>query len=205
MLAEEISVPKPLGVGEAAQICRVTTRTINYWIKAGKLKAYTTPGGHFRIWPNDLRDFLKAYNMNMSSELGKERRRKVLIIESDEAYSDMMRNILLDKFDDCEFHNSHDGYEALIILGDLKPDLVVLDLTMPGVDGFRMLELISDRSAVHPLKILVLSGSSSSATVERLRRSRVNRWLTKPVSTAELIHSVQNLLTKEDRNGGTPT
>ena len=48
MEAEKSAVPRPLGVGEAARVCRVTTRTINNWIRAGKLKAYATPGGHFR-------------------------------------------------------------------------------------------------------------------------------------------------------------
>ena len=66
MLAEKVSVSKPLSVGQAAQICQVTTRTINNWIRGGKLKAYATPGGHFRIWPSDLRKFLKAHNMDIN-------------------------------------------------------------------------------------------------------------------------------------------
>ena len=201
MLTEEISISRPISVGQAAQICRVTSRTINNWIRAGKLKAYATPGGHFRIWPSDLRKFLKAHSMNINFEFKGEHPRKILIIDDDEAYAEMIREVLRDKLENCEVTISQDGYEALILLGEFKPELVVLDLMMPGIDGFKVLELIADRKVTHSLKVLVLSGNLSPAAVERLKRSRADQWLAKPVSVAELIHSVLNLLSSEDLGG----
>ena len=201
MLAEEISISKPLGVGRAAQICRVTSRTINNWIRAGKLKAYSTPGGHFRIWPSDLRKFLKAHSMDINFDSGGEHPRKLLIIDNDEAYAGMIREVLRDKIQNCEITMSHDGYEALILIGEIAPELVVLDLMMPGIDGFKVLELFADRKADHHLKVLVLSGNLSAAAIERLKRSRADQWLAKPVSAAELVHSVVNLLSSGDIGG----
>jgi excisionase family DNA binding protein len=201
MLAHQTSLTKPLAVGQAAEICRVTPRTINNWIRAGKLKAYTTPGGHFRIWPSDLRKFLKAHNMDINFEFRGEHRKKILIIDDDESYAEMTREVLRERIDNCEITISHDGYEALILLGEFKPDLVLLDLMMPGIDGFKVLELISNRQATHQMKVLVLSGNLSAAAVERLKRSRADHWLAKPVSVAELLHSVLNLLTSEGLGG----
>ncbi len=201
MLAEEISISKPLGVGRAAQICRVTSRTINNWIRAGKLKAYSTPGGHFRIWPSDLRKFLKAHSMDINFDSGGEHPRKLLIIDNDEAYAGMIREVLRDKIQNCEITMSHDGYEALILIGEIAPELVVLDLMMPGIDGFKVLELFADRKVDHHLKVLVLSGNLSAAAIERLKRSRADQWLAKPVSAAELVHSVVNLLSSGDIGG----
>lgn len=205
MLTHEISVTKPLAVGQAAEICRVTPRTINNWIRSGKLKAYSTPGGHFRIWPSDLRTFLKAHNMDINFEPRGERKKKILIIDDDESYAEMTREVLREKIESCEVAISHDGYEALILLGESKPDLVLLDLMMPGIDGFKMLELISNRKGTHQLKVLVLSGNLSSAAIERLKRSRADHWLAKPVSLAELLHSVQNLLTSDEPGGRGPS
>ncbi len=201
MLAEEISISKPLGVGRAAQICRVTSRTINNWIRAGKLKAYSTPGGHFRIWPSDLRKFLKAHSMDINFDSGGEHPRKLLIIDNDEAYAGMIREVLRDKIQNCEITMSHDGYEALILIGEIAPELVVLDLMMPGIDGFKVLELFADRKVDHHLKVLALSGNLSAAAIERLKRSRADQWLAKPVSAAELVHSVVNLLSSGDIGG----
>ncbi|HUI31446.1 MAG TPA: response regulator [Candidatus Acidoferrales bacterium] len=201
MLLEKIAVARPFGVGQAAQVCRVTTRTINNWIRAGKLKAYATPGGHFRIWPSDLKKFLKAHNMDITFDFRGERPKRVLIVDDDEAYAEMVREVLHDKLPNCEIAITQDGYDGLIMLGELKPDLVVLDLMMPGIDGFKVLDLIADRKSSYDLKVLILSGNLTMQSIERLKRSRADRWLAKPISSAELVHSVLDLLSGEELGG----
>jgi len=201
MLAEKIIIIRPLGVGQAAQVCRVTTRTINNWIRAGKLKAYTTPGGHFRIWPNDLKKFLEVHNMDINFDFRGEQPKRILIVDDDEAYAEMIREVIHDKLPGCEMTITQDGYEALMMLGEIRPDLVVLDLLMPGIDGFKVLDLIASRKANYDLKVLILSGNLTASAVERLKRSRADRWLAKPVSSAELLHSVLELLSDEELGG----
>jgi len=201
MIAEKVSEISPLGVGRAAQICRVTTRTINNWIRAGMLKAYATPGGHFRIWPFDLEKFLKAYNMDINFDPTEGRSKRILVVDDDETYAELIRDMLHDKLENCEVSITQDGYEALIMLGEINPDLLVLDLMMPGLDGFKVLDLLTNRVASNPLKVLVLSGNLTTSAVERLKKSCVNQWLAKPVSTAELVHSVLNLLSDEELDG----
>lgn len=201
MLAEKMVIVRPLGVGQAAQVCRVTTRTINNWIRAGKLKAYATPGGHFRIWPNDLKKFLGAHNMDINFDFRGEHPRKLLIVDDDESYAEMIQEVLRDKLQNCEITITQDEYEALIMLGELKPDLVILDLMMPGIDGFKVLDLIANRKTSYNLKVLILSGNLSTSSIERLKRSRADRWLAKPVSSAELVHSVLDLLSGEELGG----
>lgn len=201
MRAGKLAVARPLGVGQAAQICRVTSRTINNWIRAGKLKAYATPGGHFRIWPSDLKKFLKAHNMDIKFDYRGEQPRKILVVDDDEAYAEMVREMLRDKLQNCEITVTQDGYEALIMLGELKPDLLVLDLMMPGIDGFKVLDLIANRKNSYPLKVLILSGNLSPTAIERLKRSRADQWLAKPVSSAELLNSVLNLVSGEELGG----
>jgi len=201
MLAEKMAILRPLGVGQAAQVCRVTTRTINNWIRAGKLKAYATPGGHFRIWPNDLKKFIEAHKMDINFDLRGEHPKRILIVDDDEAYAELIKEMLRDKLTNCEITVTQDGYEALIMLGELTPDLVVLDLMMPGIDGFKVLDLIANRKSSYDLKVLILSGNLTASAIERLKRSRADRWLAKPVSSAELVHSVLDLLSGEQLGG----
>lgn len=201
MLTEKEITARPLGVGQVAQVCRVTTRTIHNWIRSGRLKAYATPGGHFRIWPTDLETFLKAHKMDINFDFRGEHPRRILIVDDDEAFAEMIKEVLRDKLQDCEILTTQDGYEALILLGELTPDLVVLDLMMPGIDGFKVLELIANRKTRYDLKVLILSGNLTASAIERLKRSRADRWLAKPISSAELVHSVLDLLSGEQLGG----
>lgn len=201
MEAEKPAVFRPLGVGEAAKVCRVTTRTINNWIRAGKLKAYATPGGHFRIWPNDLKKFLKVHKMDINFDFRGGHPKKILLVDDDESYAEMISEVIRDRLPDCEVTVTRDGYEALILLGETKPDLVVLDLMMPGIDGFKVLDLIADRKVNYDLKVLILSGNLTPLAIERLKTSRADRWLSKPILAPELVHSVLDLLSGEELGG----
>jgi excisionase family DNA binding protein len=201
MTTDKLGVLRPLAVGQAAQVCKVTARTINNWIRAGKLKAYATPGGHFRIWPSDLKNFLAAHNMDIIFDSGGEHPRRVLVVDDDEAYAEMIQEVLRDKLPSCEVSITQDGYEALIMLGEIKPDLVILDLMMPGIDGFKVLDLIADRKTSYDLKVLIVSGNLTASAIERLKKSRADRWMAKPISASDLVHSVLDLLSGEELGG----
>lgn len=54
---------KPLTTGEIARICQVSQATVLNWIRDRGLNAYTTPGGHYRVLPNDLQEFAMRYRM----------------------------------------------------------------------------------------------------------------------------------------------
>ena len=139
--------------------------------------------------------------MDINFDFRGEHPKRILVIDDDEAYAEMIRELLRDKIKNCDVSITQDGYEALVLLGEFKPELVVLDLMMPGIDGFKVLELIANRKTDHPMKVLVLSGNVSNAAVERLKSSQADYWLAKPVSIAELLHSVLNLLSSEDPGG----
>lgn len=139
--------------------------------------------------------------MDINFDLTGEHPRKILVVDDDESYAEMVRDVLREKLENCEITITQDGYEALIMLGELKPDLLVLDLMMPGIDGFKVLDLITNRRTKNPLKVLILSGNLNTASVERLKKSCADQWLAKPISTAELVHSVLTLLSDEELGG----
>ena len=81
--------------------------------------------------------------------------------------------------------NAQDGIEALAMLEAAAYDLLVLDLMMPRLDGFGVLQKIDDAAGQHP-KILILTAAVPSI-LEQLPRERVNAVLTKPFDIAALI------------------
>ncbi|MGC8653386.1 MAG: response regulator [Candidatus Kryptoniota bacterium] len=192
---------QPLSVGQAARILRVSSKTILNWIRAGRLKAYATPGGHFRVWPSDLNKFIKAHKMDIQFDYKEVRPKRILIVDDDEMYAEMVRVVLEEKIEGVEIQISKDGYEGLILIGEFKPDLVILDLLMPGLDGFKVLELLSARKPINPVKILVLSGNLTKNTVDRLRLSQADGWVAKPVSVNDLLNHVLTLLSGEAHGG----
>jgi CheY-like chemotaxis protein len=87
----------------------------------------------------------------------------------------------------------HDGFTAGVKLLMLKPNLIILDLKMPGVDGFTILSFIRQEKALHAMKVLVASGASE-ACLKQAMDAGANVVLAKPFTNAELLLEVADLL-----------
>src|SRR5512135_3292623 len=86
---------KPLSVGQVADICRVSKKTVLNWIYDGALKAFTTYGGHYRIWPANVKKFLDSAGMDIPFDFIDDRTTHILIIDDDEGYSQMLREAIV--------------------------------------------------------------------------------------------------------------
>ena len=81
---------------EVANICGVVNQTAINWIKNGYLKAFTTPGGQYRVYAEDLIDFLSSRGMRLPVELQKmmeeiQSLRTILIVDDDQALNDSLK------------------------------------------------------------------------------------------------------------------
>lgn len=122
-----------LSTFEAARYCQVHPGTIKNWIRNENLKAFKTPGGHRRIYRKDLDKFLKEKNIPISYET-RNQRRKVLIIDSDYGAREQLSKHLMrwtGLFETASASNSFEAGELLVVF---KPDLIILESSLPGVD-----------------------------------------------------------------------
>lgn len=147
---------KPLGVGQVAEILRVSNKTVLNWIHANALKAFTTYGGHFRIWPADLESFLKTTKMTIPFDFVDERRGTILIIDEDEVFAEKLYKLIDSSTENFVVKASHDGYEGILMIGELHPHLLIL-----GVDSLRsrslhILELVKARKEKNCMKIMLM-------------------------------------------------
>jgi two-component system response regulator VicR len=184
---------KSLTTGEIAKYCQVNLRTVIRWIAAGKLKGYKLPGrGNNRVQIDDFIDFLKLHRMPIPSDLlPKTTAPSILIVDDELIFGTAIRRILRKDNYDCAI--ATDGFQAGVMLKTLKPDLMTLDLTMPGIDGFDVLAYVRSQEEFKDLKILVISALPESKLSEAILVG-ASDVLSKPFENDELLAKVSALL-----------
>jgi two-component system OmpR family response regulator len=185
---------KPLNVGLAAKICRVSKKTVLNWIYKDALKAFTTFGGHYRIWPGDLKEFIVKAGLDVPFQFVDERKTIFLIVDDDPIYSNLLKEALCVRFPSADVVMTDDGYEALLLIGERKPQLLLLDLRMPKVDGFQVLELLRQRNKDRSMKVVILSSYLDEETRTRLREQMVDQAWDKGESLNLMLASFEKLL-----------
>lgn len=185
---------KPLNVGLAAKICRVSKKTVLNWIYKDALKAFTTFGGHYRIWPGDLKDFIVKAGIEVPFQFVDERKTTFLIVDDDGAYSLLLKEALCSRFPAADVIMTDDGYEALLLIGERKPQLLLLDLRMPKLDGFQVLDLLRQRNKDRAMKVVVLSAFIDEETRARLREHMVDNVWDKGENINVMLLAVEKLL-----------
>ncbi len=193
-MSSSITYKKPLSVGVVAAVCRVSKKTVLNWIYDGALKAFTTYGGHYRVWPINLKKFLDTSGMDIPFEFVDETSTHILIIDDERPYSQMLRSVINAELPNVEITTTEDGFEGLLLIGELKPQLVILDLKMPKIDGLEVLELLRKRRIEHDMKILVVSGYLSDETREQLSKTCADAVLDKLSDISLLVKTVATLV-----------
>lgn len=176
---------------QAADYCKVSFMTIKRWISAGKIKAHKTPGGHYRIVKRDFQIFMMKNNIPIP-ENDEHVDIKILIVDDDKILRDSLEDYL--KEERFEVITTDNGYEACFLLNQYLPDIIILDLIMPNVDGFKVCELIKGNSRTKDINIIILTGYASEENVKRVYEYGVNKVLSKPVDVKELLETIYTII-----------
>ena len=185
---------KPLNVGLVAKICRVSKKTVLNWIYKDALKAFTTLGGHYRIWPGDLKKFMVMAGLDVPFQFIDERQTTFLIVDDDDAYRMLLKEAICANFPTADVITTEDGYEALLLIGERRPNVLLLDLRMPKLDGFQVLELLRPRKKDSSMKVVVLSGYIDDESREKLKHSVADELWEKRKDIHDLIGSLRLML-----------
>ncbi len=192
MKEKKIDGSRPLTTGEVASLCHVTINAVKKWIGAGKIKAFATPGGHFRIKVEDLEVFLSKYNMALKDELYS-RRMRILIADDEPDVVEFLKSALLAIDSNYEIETASDGYEALIKIGGFKPSLLILDIRMPRIDGFEVLKKLRENQRTKSTKVLAITAFGQEDAIKAIKAG-ANAYLTKPLQMKCLKEQVTLLL-----------
>lgn len=181
----------PKGV---AQICDVHFTTVYYWIGKGLLASRKTPGGHNHINETDLVAFLKKYEYPVPKSLAKNAPGKILIVEDDRSQRRLLTRLIEDNFNGYKVFEAVNGFEAGFMVRELRPQLVVLDLLLPGIHGAKICRMIRQCKELDATKILALTGYKVQKAKRILLKAGADTFLAKPFQNQDFIEAAGNLL-----------
>lgn len=176
-------IEEVMGTQRAAEVLGVSVRTVQLWVENGTLQAWKTPGKHRRILRSSVDAVLaaRAAEENAAQVATKE----VLVVEDEpamQAYYEAMFELVRP---DLQLRFASNGFDGLVEFGRKKPDLMLLDIDMPGMDGVQLIKALDD-NARQDVRIVVVT----SLTEEQIEaRGGVHGRipvLSKPVSVEAL-------------------
>jgi excisionase family DNA binding protein len=186
-----------LSTGDVAKRAGVTRTTVLHWIKSGKLHAaLTTAGGHYRISEADLQRFFAEHDDSQAAEYAK---KFILVVDDEPAVRDVLVKLLQPAFSDWNIETASDGVDAGMKLLRLAPDLLILDLMLPGIDGFEVCRLVRGDPELRNTSILCITGYNRPGIYEQAIEAGADDCLFKPLDIAVLRQRVQELLDKHCR------
>jgi two-component system response regulator MprA len=169
---------------------------VNRWIRNGDLDSFRNPGGHYRVPKKAFRSFLERNSMPVIEDFFREQKgKRILIADDDRDLVEAIRMILKKQLVESRIEVAHDGYDALIKAGDFKPDLLILDIRMPKIDGLEICRRVRENGAlVSTMKILAITGHSDAYDRETVLASGADDYLLKPFDMQNLFSRVDALI-----------
>src|SRR5262245_3912959 len=167
---------------EAARLCHVSPLSIINWVNAGRLSAFRTPGGHRRIRREDLISFMRDNGLPLPDELKPGTgRRRVLVVDDESTIRELLVDYLTRRrTDPYEVSTAADGFEAGRLVATFHPDVVVLDLRMPGLDGFQVCRTIKADPGTANTIVIAVTGYHTPDAEARILECGAVHCLAKP-------------------------
>jgi excisionase family DNA binding protein len=174
---------------EVSRLLHVNPRSVINWIEQSLLQSYRTPGGHRRIRHDDLMAFLRKHQIPTPASLVADKF-SILIVDDDQEIIDLLK-AYLERQAPYEISTAADGITALIEVGRVKPDLLVLDIMIPGVDGVEVCRRIKADSS-NKTAIIAISGTTERQS--QVLEAGADAFMLKPVDMDQLHAEARRLL-----------
>ncbi len=202
----QIRPPRFLTSIEVASACGVSTRTVSTWIRDGAIPAHRTVGGHGRVAADDLARFLSDRGMPLPPDLrrpGAEaqavppaptpapRRRRILVIDDDETLLTVVCEFLGSS--GYEVETARHGFLAGYLAGHHRPDVILLDIMMPGLDGYEVLSLMRRRPEARGIPVVACTSLKGPEAEARIRAAGFDGYVKKPIDFKALIQLIEGL------------
>jgi CheY-like chemotaxis protein len=187
------SIPK------AAKICSVSRATMWNWVKSGKVAAFVTPGGHHRIPSPEVDRLISANGSGqvMSSDairphVMRPNIKRLLIVDDDAAMRKLYNHHLSGLGYDVI--SAANGFEAGVMVSQRRPDLVVLDLFMEGIDGFEVCRTLKNDPDLRFIRILAISGVEGDQVEARILSEGADAFIPKSAGLEVIASTIDTLL-----------
>lgn len=152
---------------EASKLLGVAVRTVQLWVESGVLPAWKTAGGHRRIARSTVEQLMAQRQQAISrpstasTSLERVRHLKIVLVDDNPDFILLFSTVVKQWDLPVELTCATDGFDGLVKIGQVQPDLIVTDLNMPGMDGFQMVRsLEKSHASFHARRVVVTSALS---------------------------------------------
>lgn len=170
---------------DVAKICSVTPTTVIRWIEDGLIPAFKTVGGHRRVRREDLekvcRDRNIPFDLGSGDEVG-----RILVVDDEPVVLDLVRDVVKDLSHKFDVEVARDAFDAGRLVATFRPQLIFLDLMMPGVDGFEVCKRLKADASTANSEVIAVTGYYTEANMERILAAGAVACLKKPLDVMEV-------------------
>ena len=184
---------------DVAKRLGVSLQTIQRWVDAGHLKAWKTLGGHRRIDADSAEQLFKAQEDGIGAASDQKAPASVyaVVVDDDAADRTLMAALVRQALPEARIEVAENGFEALALIGKLKPDIVVTDIHMPHMDGFEMVRQMMASEFMRPQTLIAVSASSAQELAVLGRLPPDVQLFTKPLDQALVIASLRRAVSSD--------
>jgi excisionase family DNA binding protein len=176
---------------EAAQLLGLSLRTVQLWVESGSLPAWKTDGGHRRIPVTSVDRLIAAQNASM---VAPDAVLRIVLVENDEHVLNLYHSTLEAMEHPAEVTSARDGYQGLLLIGRTLPDLVIVDLSLSGLDGFRLIRAVREDVHINATQLVVITALDDAAISDRGGLPQDVAVFRKPVPLSSLGSIVNDVL-----------
>ncbi len=190
---------------QVAKMLGVSPPTVVNWVKSGLLKAHRTPGGHRRIRLEDFLTFCKEQNYpipaNLTAPPGGPPRgrvsptRRIMIVDDDRDFAQTVA-VYMQQKGLFEVEIADSGLGGLLVMGRFRPSIVLMDIRMPGMDGFEALRALRADPEMSSVPVIACTATREAALEQRALAEGFDHYLQKPLKLDRLLEIVLALLSR---------
>lgn len=186
---------------QVAKFLGVSLPTVVNWVNSGLLRAHRTPGGHRRIARQDVVAFARDNDYPLH-DLGSSvpSRRKVLVVDDEPDFAQLVKEYLSLK-GGLEVEIAESGFQAGFTVARFKPDLILMDLMMPNMDGFEAHRMLRADPEMRHVPVIACTAYRDPDVDRRLREQPFDGFIQKPLELEALLQLVRGHLQELEQAG----
>ena len=170
---------------QVADLLMVSPTAVRQWAEKGDLKALTTPGGHRRFLPIEVENFAQTRGLTLN--LTQPGQLRLMIVDDDVQLARYLGAFFGGFKDELTVEIVNDGFVAGLKVNEFQPDVILLDLMMPGLDGFEVCRLLKSSPSTRSIRIIAMTGFPSQENIDKIMAAGAELCLSKPIKEEELL------------------
>ncbi len=185
---------KILTPNQVAEMMMVSPATVRQWAANGKLEALTTPGGHRRFRLSDIISFAEKKGLILNTEEESDQSIAILIADDDIQFANYLKEFIKNIDDRIKVKIADDGFEAGRLVHTFFPEMILMDLMMPTMDGFETCKSLKSDPKTEKIRIIAMTGFGSKENQNRIKTLGAEDCLLKPINEDILKNHIKTLV-----------